>query len=90
MTNTPDLKPLPVHGYTPQPAEKVELVNQNKILEEKVLLQLDFIQACSDMDQRWIAIARTHIQEGFMAINRAVFQPRRPTPEEVNRGSDAS
>lgn len=28
-------------------------------------------------DPRWLAIARTHIQEGFMALNRAVFQPQR-------------
>ncbi len=28
-------------------------------------------------DKRWLAIARTHIQEGFMALNRAVFQPQR-------------
>lgn len=28
-------------------------------------------------DQRWLAIARTHFQEGFMALNRAMFQPTR-------------
>lgn len=28
-------------------------------------------------DPRWVAIARTHFQEGFMALNRAVFQPGR-------------
>lgn len=38
-------------------------------------------------DQRWLAIARTHINEGFMALNRAVFQPTRiKLPEdEVHR-----
>ena len=28
-------------------------------------------------DRRWLAIARTHTQEAFMALNRAVFQPQR-------------
>ena len=28
-------------------------------------------------DPRWFAIARTHFQEGFMALNRSVFQPQR-------------
>jgi len=28
-------------------------------------------------DKRWVAVARTHFQEGFMALNRAVFQPQR-------------
>lgn len=30
-----------------------------------------------DADKRWLAVARTHFQEGFMALNRAVFQPQR-------------
>lgn len=28
-------------------------------------------------DLRWLAIARTHIQEGFTALNRSIFQPQR-------------
>lgn len=28
-------------------------------------------------DPRWLAVARTHFQEGFMALNRAVFRPQR-------------
>lgn len=36
-------------------------------------------------DLRWIAVARTHFQEGFMALNRAVFQPQRiRLPEDDN------
>lgn len=81
-----DHKPLPVTGYTAQPPEKVAVVNQNKRIEESVLRQLDLMQdAAVDMgfDARWLAIARTHIEQGFMAMNRAVFRPRRPTPEEM-------
>ena len=37
-------------------------------------------------DQRWIAIARTHFNEGFMALNRAVFQPQRiKLPEDEQK-----
>lgn len=28
-------------------------------------------------DPRWLAVAKTRFQEGFMALNRAVFQPQR-------------
>ena len=36
-------------------------------------------------DPRWAAIARTHFQEGFMALNRAVFQPQRISlPEDAS------
>lgn len=27
------------------------------------------------LDGRWVAIGRTHLQEGFMALTRAVAQP---------------
>jgi hypothetical protein len=34
-------------------------------------------------DRRWAAIARTHIEEGFMSLNRAVFRPERVSlPED--------
>jgi hypothetical protein len=69
--------PLPVSGYTTQSAAKVALVNQNKRLEEMVLRQLDLMAVDLDLDQRWLAIGRTGIQNAFMAINRAVFQPGR-------------
>lgn len=35
------------------------------------------VEVAEDADKRWIAVARTHFQEGFMALNRAVFQPQR-------------
>jgi hypothetical protein len=28
-------------------------------------------------DPRWVAIARSHFEQGFMALNRSVFRPRR-------------
>lgn len=29
----------------------------------------------ASLDQRWVSIGATHLQEGFMALNRAVAQP---------------
>jgi hypothetical protein len=81
---------LPVAGYTPQPSTNIEEVNINKRLEEEVLQRLDDLQrtvvprvpAGWDQtsplcDARWLAIARTHIEQGFMAANRAIFRPQR-------------
>ena len=31
----------------------------------------------NEIDQRWLAIARTNIEQGFMALNRAIFRPER-------------
>lgn len=70
---------LPVAGYKPQSAEAVRLVNENKKLEELMLRQLDELASRGDIDKRWLAIGRTAIEQGFMAVNRAVFQPGRVT-----------
>jgi hypothetical protein len=72
-----DHQGLPVEGYKPQSNEKVDLVNANKRLEERVLRVLDDLKSRTDVDPRWLAIGRTHIEEAFMAINRSIFQPAR-------------
>ena len=52
--------------------------NDMKELEEQVLRVLDDLSLVqSDCDPRWLAIARTNIEQGFMAMNRAIFKPER-------------
>lgn len=72
MSTTP-----PIKGYRPLEPEMIELMNRNKLVEELALRQLDQHTANPDCDQRWVALARTHIQIGFMALNRAVAPPGR-------------
>lgn len=83
MTNTP----LPVAGYTSQSDAKVALVNEHKAMEERLLRHLDSLIGPSQyaIDQRWLAIARTHIEQGFMALNRSVFKPQRIALDGDNR-----
>jgi hypothetical protein len=68
---------LPVAGYKPQTEANVKLVNTNKQLEEVIMRILDMMKTKATIDQRWLAIGRTAIEQGFMAVNRAVFQPGR-------------
>jgi hypothetical protein len=76
---------LPVAGYRKtQPQWALDLVNENKVLEEKVLRQIDkhtkdpkAVTVADELDQRCVAVARTKIQEAFMWLNRGVFQPKR-------------
>lgn len=72
-----DHDPLPVAGYTTQSADKVGEVNINKQLEETILKRLDDLKTDGSVDQRWLAIGRTGIEQAFMAINRAIFKPQR-------------
>lgn len=77
---------LPVSGYKPQTQAKVDLVNSFKAAEERILRMLDALRelpnaddpdAAPQIDQRWLAIGRTQIEQGFMAVNRSIFQPGR-------------
>ncbi|ARE40908.1 hypothetical protein RGUI_2767 [Rhodovulum sp. P5] len=68
---------LPVAGYSAQDEDKVALVNANKFTEEGILRVLDEMKGDPQFDQRWLAVARTGIEQGFMALNRAIFQPGR-------------
>lgn len=65
----------PVKGYTKQSDENVALVNDSKELENRVG---DLVQAiaASGADPRMVAIAITQLQDGFMWLNRSVFQPK--------------
>jgi hypothetical protein len=76
---------LPVAGYRPQSGDAVKLGNYNKIAEEVLLRRLDQLAENPEVDKRWLAIGRTAIEQGFMAINRAIFRPERaktPIPED--------
>lgn len=78
---------LPVGGYRPQSNEAVGMVNCNKLIEEEVLRVLDHLAAREDVDKRWLAIGRTQIEQGFMAVNRAIFRPGRVRlPEDDESG----
>lgn len=79
-----DHQALPVQGYKPQSQATVDLVNENKQLEEIALRQLDRLATLTaingepvSVDKRWLAIGRTHLEQAWMAINRSVFQPAR-------------
>jgi hypothetical protein len=95
---TENHKPIPVAGYTAQSDAKVALVNEFKADEERLLRKLDALASTLDnpfADQRWLAVGRRHLQQAFMEINRAIFQPQRialpedePTIDEALERTD--
>lgn len=74
---------LPVSGYKPQSDAAVTLVNANKAVEEQILRVLDKLGQIEGVDKRWLAIGRTSIEQGFMAVNRAIFKPGRVEMPDV-------
>lgn len=91
MEENKEAQGLPVHGYKPtQPPEALAAVNGFKLDEERLLRKLDALaaggQGLPSVDGRWLAIGRTALEQAFMAINRAVFQPQRvELPEDRAR-----
>lgn len=81
---------LPVSGYKPQTQEKVDLVNEFKADEERILRKLDALRdrrLAADGDRladiNWLYEGRRMIELGFMMVNRSVFQPGRASlPED--------
>lgn len=72
-------------GYTAVTTDTRRTVDQNKELEEIILRRLDAL-AETNADKRWLAVGRTHIEQAFMAINRAVFKPQRIKLDGDNEG----
>lgn len=71
---------LPIPGYRPQSDAALARVRTLKQAEERILRMFDALKAFppdSGIDHRWLSIATTHIEQGFMAANRAVFRPSR-------------
>ena len=80
---------LPVEGYRPQPQNAIDTVNEHKVIEERLLRRLDQMMSKGGhvYDGRWLAIAKNHFEQGFMALNRAVFKPGRvKLVEDVDAG----
>ncbi len=79
---------LPVAGYRKQSTEAVDQVNVNKQNEERLLRLIELLMDGNEADKRWLAIAKTHFEEGYMALNRAIFKPGRvELPEDKDEGN---
>lgn len=64
-----------IKGYRNLDSGTVEIVNDIKDAEIALGDLWRQISGDPDVDKRWLAIAKTHFQEGFSAFVRAVTQP---------------
>lgn len=66
----------PIKGYRELSQAEIETINTIKHVGDRVGDVLEsMVQEGTKYDQRWVSIARTHLQQGFMALTRAVAQP---------------
>ena len=64
-----------IKGYRELTVEEKEAINMIKTAEVVLLHLVKQLFATSTNDKRWLSIARTHFEEGFMAAVRGVAQP---------------
>ena len=64
-----------IKGYRDLSAEEIALMNQIKLLGLTTGVLVSELETDSTLDQRWVEIGKTQIQQGLMALTRAVAQP---------------
>lgn len=64
-----------IKGYRQLMSTEVDAVNRIKAEGERLERLLDDIGQINGVDGRWLAIAKTNLQQGFMAAVRAITKP---------------
>ena len=67
--------PQKITGYRELSANEVEMINQVKAKANEVRSLIFEITKSVDTDTRWLDIAETDLQKGFMSLVRAIAQP---------------
>ena len=64
-----------ITGYRDLTDNEIETINLIKKLAAQVGEVVDVMQEATESDKRWVAIAKTDLQKGFMALIRSVAKP---------------
>jgi len=68
--------PPPVTGYRKLTQTEVDLMNKIKAKGDELGELVAELNSMDNLDQRWVAIGKTDLQTGIMALVRAVAQPQ--------------
>lgn len=64
-----------ITGYRDLSAQEIEAMNMVKAAATDISQLVEAVSAIDGVDQRWVAIARTGLQQAFMALTRAIAKP---------------
>ena len=64
-----------ITGYRELEQHEIDAMNAVKEMAKQVGELFEKLDSTSGLDQRWIAIGKTNLQQGFMALTRAIAQP---------------
>lgn len=64
-----------IKGYRNLSEEEINYMNSVKLHAERIGEQIAVLEALPSIDRRWLAIAKTDLQKGFMSLVRSIAQP---------------
>lgn len=64
-----------ISGYRELSQQEIDAMNSIKELASAVGILVEELEANPSLDQRWVAVAKTDLQKGFMDAVRSVAQP---------------
>jgi len=64
-----------ITGYRDLSETEIRNMNQVKEMAGAVGDFLEVMEQDPTVDKRWVAIAKTQLQQGFMALTRSIAQP---------------
>ena len=64
-----------IKGYRDLSPTEIALMNDAKGKAEDIGKLIEVLRAIGSVDQRWLSIAQTDLQKGFMALVRSIAKP---------------
>lgn len=64
-----------IKGYRDLSEQEIALMNDAKGRAEGVGALIKMLEDLPDVDKRWLAIAKTDLQKGFMSLVRSIARP---------------
>lgn len=64
-----------IKGYRDLSQVEIDLMNDTKGRAEGVGALIKMLENLPDTDKRWLAIAKTDLQKGFMSLVRSIAKP---------------
>ena len=64
-----------IRGYRDLSQEEIDAMNQCKDAAVNIGVLCDHVAKLAGTDQRWLAIGKTDLQKGFMALIRSIAKP---------------
>ena len=71
----PDGEKKMIKGYRELTEKEIDVINDIKDVADLIGRLIDSMEKIEEFDQRWVAIAKTDLQKGFMSAVRAIAQP---------------